>query len=43
MNQRDSKEVGASDPHLQIGSDPISNTFCFLVVRIPEDGPSPQV
>jgi hypothetical protein len=34
--------VGVSPPHLRTETDPVSEMLCFLVFRIPDDGPSPK-
>jgi hypothetical protein len=35
---KEPKRVGISTPHLRTETDPVSETFCFLVSRIPDDG-----
>jgi hypothetical protein len=32
----------SSSPHLRMETDPLSETFCFLVSRIPHDGQNPN-
>jgi hypothetical protein len=34
--------VGVFAPHLRTETDPVSETLCFLVSRIPDDGQSPK-
>jgi hypothetical protein len=36
------KRVGLSLFHMRTETDPVSETFCFLVARIPDDGQSPK-
>jgi hypothetical protein len=36
------KRVGVFPPHLRTETDPVSETLCFLVSRIPNDGQSPK-
>jgi hypothetical protein len=39
---RDPTEQMPPSPHVKMETDPVSETLCFLVFRIPDDGPSPE-
>jgi hypothetical protein len=40
---RFSEIIGLPSPHLRTETDPVSETSCFLVSRIPDNGKSPKI